>query len=129
MGIRGSYKDYEKTIKSKREGKMKEKDIQRQILEFLNYHGIFAFKVHNTGIPDTNSSTGYRRVQLPGISDIIGLSKKNGKFIAIEVKVSGNKPTFEQLNFIKMVTEHNGIAFVCHNLEELEIVLRREKLI
>ena len=62
-----------------------------------------------------------------GISDIIGLTK-NGKFLAVEVKMPKKKPSKEQLEFIEKVKENGGIAFVAYGLEDVEFHLLKEKL-
>lgn len=47
----------------------------------------------------------------PGGSDLIGIYK--GRFLAIECKMPGKKPTLEQSNFIAAVIKAGGIAGVC----------------
>ena len=51
-----------------------------------------------------------------GISDFIYCIK--GCFIAIEVKVPGNKPTLIQENFLKEVTDAGGLALVLTGKDE-----------
>lgn len=58
------------------------------------------------------------RAGIPGSSDIIGVAK-NGKMIAIEVKVPGGKTTELQDSFINEVVERKGIAFVAYGLDEV----------
>lgn len=45
-----------------------------------------------------------------GISDFLGV--RNGKFFAIEAKFGDNKPTTQQLKFLKEVKEQGGLALV-----------------
>lgn len=54
----------------------------------------------------------------PGGSDLIGFRKSDGKFIGIEVKVPGKKPTPEQLKFIAAVRKSGGLAGVAYSVED-----------
>lgn len=56
-----------------------------------------------------------------GSSDIIGIYK--GRFLAIEVKAPGKKPTKEQLNFIRVVNEKGGISFWIDDEKNLKNLL------
>lgn len=51
-----------------------------------------------------------------GSSDLIGIYK--GRFLAVEVKVPGKRPTSEQLNFIDVVNKAGGIAAWVTSVEE-----------
>lgn len=57
-----------------------------------------------------------------GSSDLIGYFK--GKFLALEIKVPGKKPTPEQINFIERVNKAGGIAAVVTSPDQLEDILR-----
>lgn len=98
---------------------MKESQIQKQILDYLRLRGCLVFKHRNVGIwkQKTNSyiplSYGEK-----GISDIIGLTNK-GRFLALEVKRKGNKPTQEQLDFIARVKQKKGIGAVVYSLDDV----------
>jgi len=89
---------------------MSEKILEQSILHYLNLQpGWFAFKYYSVGIFDPGGF--YRkksRFAPNGISDIIGLY--NGRFIAIEVKIKGNKPTEQQQAFINKVNKTGGAA-------------------
>ena len=53
---------------------------------------------------------------MAGVPDIVGCF--NGKFIAIEVKVPGNKPTEIQKHTIEKIRMAGGITGVAHSKEE-----------
>jgi len=58
-----------------------------------------------------------------GGSDIIGIKRSTGQFIAIEVKTKTGRPTKEQLNFIKVIKDAGGIAGIARSPEEaLELI-------
>lgn len=56
-----------------------------------------------------------------GSADLIGIYK--GRFIALEVKQAGKKPTPEQVNFLRVVSEHGGIAGVVYSPEDIKKLL------
>lgn len=58
-----------------------------------------------------------------GVPDIISCYK--GKFIAIECKAGGNKPTALQVKNIDAIKDNGGIALVINenNLEDLKEIL------
>jgi len=99
--------------------KIKEKDIQRTILDYLARKGYLVFKHRNVGI--FKKATG-SYIPLPaqdrGISDIIGCLS-NGRFFAVEVKALGNKPTMEQKLFLQRVSEHGGLAILAYSLDDV----------
>lgn len=51
-----------------------------------------------------------------GSSDFIGIY--NGRFLAVEVKTDRGRTTDVQENFIRMVNENGGIAFVARSEDE-----------
>lgn len=58
-----------------------------------------------------------------GVSDI--LMCYNGLFISIEMKVGSNKPSDQQLKFMKSVQQRGGgLSFVCWSCEEVKTVMR-----
>lgn len=107
---------------------IKEQVIVNQIRDYLNYSGHYVWR-QNTGAMTKNYQTkqGLNRrsfIQFghKGISDILGIHKDNGKFIAIECKVKGNKPTQFQLDFLESIKSRGGIAIVAYSLEDVQKV-------
>lgn len=99
---------------------MKEQDLVRQILDYLNLKGHFAWR-NNTGA-FKNSKDQFFRFGLKGSADILGISK-DGKFIAVECKQPGKKPTFFQEQFLAQVNDRKGIAIVAFALEDVQVYL------
>jgi len=58
------------------------------------------------------------RFGIPGISDILGLSK-DGQFIAVECKRTGNKLTPHQEAFLESVRDNFGFAVVVYSIDDL----------
>lgn len=84
----------------------KESDITKQIRSYLNLMGIPHWKIWQGAM------------SFKGISDIIGVLP-DGKFLAIEVKRPGRKPTERQKQFLEQVKAAGGVAFVAYNVEDV----------
>jgi len=54
-----------------------------------------------------------------GIADILGVLPPDGKFLAIEVKRPGRKPTERQRQFLEQVEAAGGIALVAYSVEDV----------
>jgi len=89
---------------------MTEQQIQKQILDYLRMIGCIAVKFNNSNFG--------RKTHQIGVSDIVGCTKE-GRFIAIEVKKQGGKPTVEQIEFIVDVVKHGGIGMIAYSLDEV----------
>jgi hypothetical protein len=96
-----------------------EQSIQSAILALLRAKNIFCYKHQNAGIYRDGR---YIPSHTRGVSDIIGVLP-GGRFLAIEVKRPGGKPTPEQLDFIDRVNEAGGLAFVAHSIDEVSSCL------
>lgn len=92
-------------------------------MDYLRLKGCLVFKHRNVGIYKQNTGS-YIPLSFgeKGISDIIGLTKE-GKFLAIEVKMPKKKPSKEQVDFIERVKYKNGIAFCANCLEDVQKVI------
>ena len=98
-----------------------EQSIQRAILDYLRWRGIPCYKHQNAGIRKPDGS--YIPTHTRGVSDIIGCLPKTGRFLAIEVKRPGGKPTPEQQQFIDTINGAGGLAFVARSIEDVEEAL------
>ena len=97
---------------------MRESDIQKGILDYLKWVGIYAWRQNTTGVYNKKRDAYYFH-GMAGVSDIIGILP-NGRFLAIEVKREGKKPTDAQQEFMDNITKHGGLAFVAHDIETVE---------
>ena len=89
----------------------KEQNIQTSIMNYISSIGGLPIKFNNMGI--------YAKA---GVSDILACIK--GRFVAIEVKRPGNKPTAVQLQFIKAINNIGGLAFWANNLQDVKDKLK-----
>jgi hypothetical protein len=102
--------------------------IKNQICAYLRFTRNFIFLHDSVGIYDPKINRfrkNTNRHRIRGVSDILGILKNTGRFLAIEVKVPGNKPTIYQTNFIENVRAHGGIAFVATSLEDVKSELKK----
>lgn len=93
---------------------MKEKDIENQILTWLNMNGVFCWKAQTVGIFDPTKRVyrkAHNKFHLNGISDILGCYQ--GKLLAIEVKTPATKNRLSEAQklFLSNVEKNGGIAF------------------
>lgn len=94
-----------------------EQQVQKTIMDYLHLKKILAFKHRNVGIfkKDTGSyiplSSGEK-----GISDIIGCLP-DGRFLAIEVKKPGGRPSPEQKAFVERVNTSGGVGLIAYDLD------------
>lgn len=89
----------------------KEQDIQTSIMNYISSIGGLPLKFNNIGI--------YAKA---GVSDILACIR--GRFVAIEVKKPGNKPSALQENFINAVNKIGGFAFWADNLQDVKDKLK-----
>ena len=89
----------------------KEQDIQTCIMNYISSIGGLPIKFNNIGI--------YAKA---GVSDILACIK--GRFVAIEVKKPGKKPTALQKQFIDAVNLIGGVAFWADNLNDVKEKLK-----
>ena len=107
-------------IKAKKKQKP-EKQIQNEILEWLEKKGFFCWRNNNIGLFDVYTGKFRRKgkYQVLGVSDILGLMK-DGRLIAIEVKSRIGRITENQQNFLDKVNENGGVGFLARSIEDVE---------
>lgn len=112
--------------RTRRTNRHVEGDIQNSILKYLVYRKDVAWaKRINTGAVKYKSTAGrdrFVRYGFAGCSDIIGQAK-NGRFIAIEVKAPGKRPSELQKQFIDIVKSNGGYSGVARCLEDVDEIL------
>ena len=87
----------------------------RRISVALSERGCFVLR-SNAGI--YFDSQGNRiTIGFPGLSDLIGCTPE-GRFFALEVKLPGEKPRQNQINFLNAMKQYGAIAGWCTSVEE-----------
>jgi penicillin-binding protein-related factor A (putative recombinase) len=113
-----------------RKRKILEKDIEEQILVYLNsLPGCFAFKVVTSGFYNSSKRIYQKnrsRFVIPGCSDVIGVFR--GGFFAVEVKTPTTHRSFKkrptelnrrQMAFMGRVQVNGGRAIVASTIEHV----------
>src|SRR5262245_55436600 len=108
-----------------------EKEIQAEIIRLLRAHGIPAWKV---GAGAFKVGDRYVKMGQKGMSDIVAvhtvcircvLAQVHaqhtwwGRFLGIEVKRVGRRPTIEQSAFLDQVRRAGGLAFVASSCDDV----------
>lgn len=112
----------------KEKGKILEKDIQREICEYLDEKGIFFWRSNNVPVFSRSGDGKMRFRSLPkhtprGLPDIICLVK--GKFIGLEVKRpdSPSKTGNEfQIQFGSRIISNGGVYAIVFSLEDVKAI-------
>lgn len=104
-----------------------ERDVLRQCLELLHLRGHMAFRVNSGAFAGEykGKKRFVRFVGVKGCSDILGCLK-GGRFLAVETKQKGKKPTPEQELFLLQVNQMGGLGVVIQDVKELESILDQE---
>mgnify|MGYP003615764181 FL=1 len=93
---------------------MLEKDLQTQCLRYVK-------ALQKQGVPIIAINQHGSAFSARGVPDIIMCI--NGKFIAVELKVGNNKPTPLQEDYIAMINQANGSAYVLYSLDDFKEVI------
>ncbi len=88
---------------------MKESDIQEEIMKVLLLHPRVAWSFVVTTGKVQGRGGHWITLGFPGISDILG-QLRDGRILAVEVKVPGKTPTEKQWDFIDTVNRFGGVA-------------------
>ena len=103
--------------------KLLERDIQKQILDYLSYKKIFHYKQSTTGI--YKQKTGhYIPSQSVGAGDIVIVI--NGRHITAEIKRPGSVQTPAQRAFQQNLEAAGGIYKVIYSLDDLISFLKSD---
>ena len=99
--------------------------LQREVISTLNQIGFFVWRNNPNAVfrPEKGFYT-TNPTLLKGVSDILGLRRSDGRFVAIELKASkGDKLTREQIAFLENINNAGGLAFACKSLDDCLVQL------
>ena len=104
-----------------------EAPIQKACLEWLNtLRGVKAYRNAKGGIRKSGRVI-FMGIKAPGSSDIFVNFK--GRFLVVEVKRPGEKPSKDQDDFIAETEAQGGVGLWCDSVEGLELKMRERGLI
>lgn len=101
---------------------MKESDILQMVRLEASKLGAIVWRNNQGAYKDPKGYYVRYGVCNPGGSDLIGIFR--GKFLAIETKMPGKKPTAEQQLFIDIIKKSGGIAGVVTCIDDLVELLK-----
>lgn len=111
--------------KNMKKTKQTEAQVQSEIMALQSKYGLVLFR-NQRQIGKINGSwtaTGF----MNGASDLIGYQRGTGRFVAVEVKATGKKPTKEQQTFIDALNANGCIGLWADSaamfIEKIESIL------
>lgn len=105
---------------------MRESDILRACLRYLHALNWLAWR-NNSGAMSVGQGAARRHVRFNGAdgsSDLFAVAP-DGRFVAIETKRPGNKPTPTQAHWLAQVAACGGLAIVATSLDDMLGALER----
>lgn len=89
--------------------------LMRKIMIALSKAGCFVLRT-NAGV--YFDSQGNRvAIGFPGLSDLVGCTAE-GRFFALEIKMPGEKPRQNQMDYLETMRSYGAIAGWCCSVEE-----------
>lgn len=111
------------------EPKLKEKDIEKMVLDFFSYKGLFVWKNPSAGFFDPQRRT-FRRHTSPyainGTPDIFLVKRKRdggSLVVAVEVKSKDGRLSDSQKQFKERYESYGGLYFLVRSLDDAKNVL------
>lgn len=102
-----------------------ESSVRKASLDLLHAWGIFAWK-NNTGAykrqysrKDGSQDSAWIAYGYPGSGDILGLTKRTGRFFSVETKTDENDLQENQEEFRDLIVKSGGLYIVVRNIETL----------
>ena len=97
--------------------KTSETELVQQIRLAVSRIGCVVFRNNQGSFKDKNGRWVKFGVCNPGGSDLIGWTK-DGKFLALEVKIEGKRPKPEQVTFVNAVRRAGGVAAIVYSVQD-----------
>ena len=92
-------------------------ELTNNIIDFIYRQGGYAWRASSVGIFDQSRGL-YRTAAKKGVSDI--LACRNGRLIAIEVKIGKDRLSLEQEGFLKNIEHAGGLSVVATSLDSFK---------
>lgn len=95
--------------------------FQKEVARYLDMIGSFWFHCPNEGNRHIVTAMMFKRQGLKsGVPDIMILDQRHGKAgFAIELKVGNNKPSENQIEFMKELQKRNWETLIAYSLDEV----------
>ena len=92
--------------------------LTQAALTYLNTNGYRAWRQNNGGVYDPKLRRFRKSNGRLGVSDILGIQLKTGRFVAVEIKTINDTLSPEQIQFLKDVAQAGGIAIAAYTLDQ-----------
>ena len=89
--------------------------LMRKIMVALSRAGHFVLRTNAGVYYDTQGNR--VTIGFPGLSDLVGCTAE-GRFFALEIKMPGEKPRQNQIDFLESMKRYGAIAGWCCSVEE-----------
>jgi hypothetical protein len=96
--------------------------VNRILMRFSARPALSLFKMH-TGVARALTGDYYVKYGILGGTDIIGILKPNGRWVAIEVKVGKDDLGPKQRHFRQLIEEHGGLYVLARDLSDVDVAL------
>lgn len=110
---------------------MKEIDLQKQIIKWINSNGGFVWRTNNGqfALKSPLGGTRWFKCGITGGSDIQGVWR-DGRGLYVEIKTGSkdnkkNQPRENQVAFLEAIKKRGGIAFTAWSLDEVIEMLEK----
>ena len=117
-----NYKDFRKQMADT----MLERDIQRAIIEWMNYNGFKVIRINSGQAKvqdeDKEGNINHRRIMLApsGTPDVIGCYKKTGRMVLVEIKRPGRRAKKNQQLIMDDWKKAGAYVFVATSIEDVK---------
>lgn len=115
--------------------KISETEVRNLCVNTLIMHGHYVWK-NNTGVFLQLSTNKWGQTKkrmffagMKGSSDILGIHKSNGRFIAVELKVYPNDTTPHQEIFLNEISKRGGYAIKLRVKDSIDMQKQIDRLI
>lgn len=102
-----------------------ERDIQRNVLAYLGFRKILAWRNQTQGTWDAAKGVYRSKQTLKGVPDVLGILP-DGRFMGIEIKRPGQHLRPEQAYFQQEALKARGFCVCVHSVAEIEAALKAE---
>jgi hypothetical protein len=94
--------------------------LTKAVIELLQLRGFTAWRQNNGGVWDPTRQVFRANSSTPGISDVLGYHRINGRFAAVEIKIGSDKLSAAQAAFLADVIAAGGFGCEGRSLDQVD---------
>jgi len=92
--------------------------LTKNIINWLNMNGFVCWRNNTMGVWDARKKIYRKHHGRKGVADILGVEKKTGRFIGVEVKFGKDKLSKEQELFLSDINRAQGIGIAAFSFAD-----------